>query len=103
MAESVFAPVPAAQPASEQLLARLSLEEKITLPTGADFWTLHGHAGIGLRPAVGPGNGQRQQPLRGLAQVAGLPHQLGDPRAAPSRRPRAAGLTPRAGVPDRLG
>jgi beta-glucosidase len=50
MAESVFVPVPATQPGCEELLARLSLEEKITLLTGADFWTLPGHAGIGLRP-----------------------------------------------------
>jgi hypothetical protein len=92
MAESVFAPVPAAQPASEELLARLSLEEKITLPTGADFWTLHGHAEIGHRPADSPGNGQRQQPLPGLAKVAHLPHQLGDrgPLRHGGRGPRAS-------------
>lgn len=35
--------------ASEELLARLSLDEKISLLTGADYWTLRGHAGIGLR------------------------------------------------------
>ena len=33
----------------EDLLGRLSLEEKVSLLTGADFWSLHGHAGIGLR------------------------------------------------------
>jgi hypothetical protein len=47
MAESAFVPVPAAQPGFEE---RLSLEKKITLLTGADFWTPHGHAGIVLRP-----------------------------------------------------
>lgn len=50
MAESVSVPVAAAQPPVGELLARLGLEEKITLLTGADFWTLHGHGGIGLRP-----------------------------------------------------
>jgi beta-glucosidase len=34
----------------EELLARLSLEEKVSLLTGADFWSLRGHPGIGLRP-----------------------------------------------------
>ena len=32
------------------MLPKLSLEEKISLLTGADYWTLHGHPGIGLRP-----------------------------------------------------
>ena len=50
MGEPTFVPVPATQPSQAELLARLSLEEKITLLTGADFWALHGHAGIGLRP-----------------------------------------------------
>lgn len=43
-------PVPGMQLEHEELLAKLSLEEKIALLTGADFWTLHGHPGIGLRP-----------------------------------------------------
>jgi hypothetical protein len=34
----------------QELLAKLSLEEKISLLTGADFWSLRGHPGIGLRP-----------------------------------------------------
>ncbi len=34
----------------EELLAKLSLEEKASLLTGADYWTLRGHPGIGLRP-----------------------------------------------------
>ena len=38
------------QQGSEDLLARLSLEDKISLLTGADYWSLHGHPGIGLRP-----------------------------------------------------
>ena len=33
-----------------ELLAKLSLEEKVSLLTGADFWSLPGHPGIGLRP-----------------------------------------------------
>jgi beta-glucosidase len=31
------------------LLAKLDLAEKISLLTGADYWTLRGHEGIGLR------------------------------------------------------
>ncbi|MGH3279284.1 MAG: glycoside hydrolase family 3 protein, partial [Trebonia sp.] len=50
MAEPVSMPVPATQPSLEELLARLSLEEKIALLTGADFWALHGHHWLGLRP-----------------------------------------------------
>jgi hypothetical protein len=34
----------------EELLAKLSLEDKISLLTGADCWSLHGHPGMGLRP-----------------------------------------------------
>jgi hypothetical protein len=33
-----------------KLLAKLGLEDKISLLTGADYWSLHGHPGIGLRP-----------------------------------------------------
>lgn len=33
-----------------ELLAKLSLEDKVSLLTGADYWSLHGHPGIGLRP-----------------------------------------------------
>ena len=33
-----------------ELLAKLNLEEKVSLLTGADFWSLRGHPGIGLRP-----------------------------------------------------
>jgi beta-glucosidase len=33
----------------EELLAKLSLEEKVSLLTGADYWSFHGHPGIGLR------------------------------------------------------
>jgi hypothetical protein len=39
-----------AQADHQELLAKLSLEEKISLLTGADFWSLHGHSRIGLRP-----------------------------------------------------
>ncbi len=35
-----------------RLVAALSIEEKIHLLTGADAWTLHGAAAIGLRPMV---------------------------------------------------
>jgi len=38
------------QPYLEDLLAKLSLEEKISLLTGAGYWSLHGHPAIGLRP-----------------------------------------------------
>jgi beta-glucosidase len=34
----------------EELLGKLSLEEKVSLLTGANYWTLRGHPGIGLRP-----------------------------------------------------
>ncbi|MGH3296606.1 MAG: beta-glucosidase family protein [Trebonia sp.] len=50
MCEPSVAPAHATHPFPGELLARLSLQEKITLLTGADFWTLHAHAGIGLRP-----------------------------------------------------
>ena len=42
----------------EDLPAELSLEDKISLLTGADYWSLHGHPGIGLRPtwAIEPGD-----------------------------------------------
>src|SRR5580700_2327128 len=33
-----------------ELLATLSLEDKISLLTGADYWSLRGHPAIGLRP-----------------------------------------------------
>jgi beta-glucosidase len=36
----------------EELLAALSLEQKVRLLTGADFWSLHGEPAIGLRPIV---------------------------------------------------
>jgi beta-glucosidase len=38
------------QPYLEDLLAKLSLEDKISLLTGADYWSLPGHPAIGLRP-----------------------------------------------------
>src|SRR5437762_14048326 len=34
------------------LVARLSLEEKVRLLTGANSWVLHGEPAIGLRPIV---------------------------------------------------
>jgi beta-glucosidase len=34
----------------EVLLAKLSLEDKISLLTGADYWHLRAHPSIGLRP-----------------------------------------------------
>src|SRR5438477_11987072 len=34
------------------LVARLSLEEKVRLLTGADSWVLHGESTVGLRPMV---------------------------------------------------
>ena len=37
----------------EELLAKLSLEDKISLLTGADYWSLRRHSGIGL-PATWP-------------------------------------------------
>jgi beta-glucosidase len=46
MAESA----PHDQPHLEDLLAKLSLGDKISLLTGADYWSLHGHPAIGLRP-----------------------------------------------------
>ena len=42
------------QQAREGLLLELSLEDKISLLTGADYWTLHGHPEIGLRPHPHP-------------------------------------------------
>jgi beta-glucosidase len=45
---------PAADIPEEQsgLVARLSLEQKVRLLTGADAWVLHGASAIGLRPMV---------------------------------------------------
>jgi beta-glucosidase len=43
-------PAPDRQQSHEEMLATLTLEEKITLLTGADYWSLRGHPGIGLRP-----------------------------------------------------
>ncbi|BCB88749.1 glycoside hydrolase family 3 protein [Phytohabitans suffuscus] len=40
------------KPALETLLARLSLEEKVMLLTGRDFWSTHALPRIGLRPIV---------------------------------------------------
>ena len=34
------------------LVARLSLEQKVRLLTGADSWVLHGESAVGLRPMV---------------------------------------------------
>ena len=34
------------------LVARLTLEQKVRLLTGADSWTLHGESAVGLRPIV---------------------------------------------------
>jgi hypothetical protein len=42
------------------MLAMLTLEEKITLLTGADYWSLRGHPGIGLRPI---GRSSRDLPI----------------------------------------
>ena len=36
----------------EELLAKLSLEEKVALLAGADYWSLRAHSGIGLRPIL---------------------------------------------------
>ncbi|TMD31682.1 MAG: hypothetical protein E6I95_12385 [Chloroflexi bacterium] len=36
----------------ERLVARLSLEQKVRLLTGADSWRLHGESAVGLRPIV---------------------------------------------------
>ena len=33
----------------EKLLAKLGFEDKVSLLTGADYWSLRGHPGIGLR------------------------------------------------------
>ena len=35
-----------------ELVARLSLEQKVRLLTGADSWVLHGESAVGLRPMV---------------------------------------------------
>ena len=35
-----------------ELVARLSLEQKVRLLTGADSWVLHGESAVGLRPIV---------------------------------------------------
>ena len=52
-----------AQQGHQNLLAKLSLEDKVFLLAGADYWHLRGHPGIGLRPnlplsvtvTIGPG------------------------------------------------
>jgi hypothetical protein len=36
-------PAPDGQQSYEEMLAMLTLEEKITLLTGADYWSLRGH------------------------------------------------------------
>jgi beta-glucosidase len=36
----------------KELLAKLSLAEKVSLLTGADYWSFRAHQGIGLRPIV---------------------------------------------------
>ena len=44
---------PTAIPREESaLVARLSLEQKVRLLTGADSWVLHGESAVGLRPIV---------------------------------------------------
>jgi len=35
-----------------RLVARLSLEQKVRLLTGADGWSLHAESAVGLRPLV---------------------------------------------------
>src|SRR5207249_10423867 len=50
------------------LVARLTLEQKVRLLTGADSWSLHGESAVGLRPIVfsdGPAGvrGTRLEPL----------------------------------------
>jgi beta-glucosidase len=53
MTEPVFEPGHDDRPGRlSGLLNTLSLEEKVSLLTGADFWSLPGHAGIGLRPVL---------------------------------------------------
>jgi beta-glucosidase len=42
-------PVRDGQPAHKEMLAQLSLEDKVSLLTGADYWHLRAHPGIGLR------------------------------------------------------
>src|SRR5262249_31227887 len=39
-------------PAEEDVLAALSLPDKVRLLTGADSWRTHGYAALGLRPMV---------------------------------------------------
>ncbi|MFI5287714.1 MAG: glycoside hydrolase family 3 N-terminal domain-containing protein, partial [Candidatus Dormibacteria bacterium] len=34
------------------LVARLTLEQKVRLLTGADSWALHGESAVGLRPII---------------------------------------------------
>ena len=50
MAEPAAASAPGGRQSHDELLAKLSLEEKVSLLTGADYWALRGHPGIGLRP-----------------------------------------------------
>jgi beta-glucosidase len=44
--------VPAGVPDESGLVARLTLEQKVRLLTGADSWLLHGESAVGLRPMV---------------------------------------------------
>src|SRR4051794_3944704 len=68
--ESVTAGVSADE---SSLLARLSLEQKVRLLTGATAWVLHGEPEVGLRPMVmsdGPAG------VRGVRYDAGNPSSL---------------------------
>lgn len=50
MPEPESLPARDGQESLQELLGKLSLEEKVALLTGADFWSLRPHPGIGLRP-----------------------------------------------------
>src|SRR2546430_10736543 len=56
------------------LVARLSLEEKVRLLTGASSWVLHGEPAIGLRPIV---------MSDGPAGVRGIRHDATNPSTSP--------------------
>ena len=50
------------------LLARLTLEQKVRLLTGANAWVLHGEEAIGLRPIVSIARARGSMSCRGQAR-----------------------------------
>ena len=65
-----------------ELVRRLTLEQKVRLLTGADFWTLYGIDDIGLRPLV-----VSDGPVGVPGRVAGREAALGQ-HAVAHRSPR---------------